>query len=447
MNYTDNYHMKLPAQTDYYNVDDFNDNFEKIDELLNEATVTVDSALSSTSENPVQNKAITLEINDLKNSVGDGKALVASAITEKGVATASDATFETMANNIAEISSGSSEVSGTVWGTSPVVNPTYYDDLTTLISKGLVQVSSLATNVSELQKKLTANLSCPYTLTDYGVKLYYDYGINAGLIVDYYNSGIRVRPFYGNSISGSTYLLNNIGIGIYKNSSLGVMIAFECNPQTKKIIDGNAVLIATAVNISGNNSFFAFVGKGDDSAYGINSLSDSVWGNSSFNYYVMTGGSLPTAGTNPGIIMQEDVCAYYNSTFYYNPNIRQGSAYNSNTHFSRFYDNEEKNYFVLNNRVVVSVSNDPDASYYNKIIAVLKEDVLVDEDTGITILSSINSTNNNAGVSNYSLAGVLNSMPESSDIVYDTVPTENSDNLIKSGAIYSALQDFASAIA
>ena len=25
--------MKLPAQTDYYNVDDFNDNFEKIDEL------------------------------------------------------------------------------------------------------------------------------------------------------------------------------------------------------------------------------------------------------------------------------------------------------------------------------------------------------------------------------------------------------------------------------
>ena len=37
-------------------------------------------------------------------SVSDGKALVASAITDKGVQTASDATFQTMADNIAEIS-------------------------------------------------------------------------------------------------------------------------------------------------------------------------------------------------------------------------------------------------------------------------------------------------------------------------------------------------------
>lgn len=39
-------------------------------------------------------------------SVSDGKALVASAITDKGVQTASDATFQTMAKNIAEIANG-----------------------------------------------------------------------------------------------------------------------------------------------------------------------------------------------------------------------------------------------------------------------------------------------------------------------------------------------------
>ena len=37
-------------------------------------------------------------VNDLKKSVSDGKTLVANAITDKGVATATDATFEIMAN-------------------------------------------------------------------------------------------------------------------------------------------------------------------------------------------------------------------------------------------------------------------------------------------------------------------------------------------------------------
>ncbi len=40
------------------------------------------------------------EISSLKTSVSNGKSLIASAITGKGVSTASDATFQTMANNI-----------------------------------------------------------------------------------------------------------------------------------------------------------------------------------------------------------------------------------------------------------------------------------------------------------------------------------------------------------
>ena len=42
-------------------------------------------------------------INDLKTSVSEGKSLIASAITDKGVSTASSATFQTMASNIGKI--------------------------------------------------------------------------------------------------------------------------------------------------------------------------------------------------------------------------------------------------------------------------------------------------------------------------------------------------------
>lgn len=43
------------------------------------------------------------EVNSLKTSVSNGKSLIASAITGKGVSTSSTATFQTMANNINRI--------------------------------------------------------------------------------------------------------------------------------------------------------------------------------------------------------------------------------------------------------------------------------------------------------------------------------------------------------
>lgn len=50
-----------------------------------------------------QGKILKAEIDDLKNSVSDGKTLVANAITGKGVTTATDAAFQTIANNIDKI--------------------------------------------------------------------------------------------------------------------------------------------------------------------------------------------------------------------------------------------------------------------------------------------------------------------------------------------------------
>ena len=44
------------------------------------------------------------EVETLKKSVSDGKTLLANAITEMGIETASDASFETMASNVSELS-------------------------------------------------------------------------------------------------------------------------------------------------------------------------------------------------------------------------------------------------------------------------------------------------------------------------------------------------------
>lgn len=70
------------------------------------SVVVIDKDLSETSENPVQNKVITEKLNEVFTSVSNGKSLIASAITDKGVITDAEATFEEMAENIGKIAGG-----------------------------------------------------------------------------------------------------------------------------------------------------------------------------------------------------------------------------------------------------------------------------------------------------------------------------------------------------
>lgn len=60
------------------------------------------------SDNPICAGAVLAEINELKKSVSDGKKIVASAITDKGIDTAATQTFKEFAENIRAITSGSS---------------------------------------------------------------------------------------------------------------------------------------------------------------------------------------------------------------------------------------------------------------------------------------------------------------------------------------------------
>lgn len=83
----------------------FNSEGKSVDELLanSSSSIVIDSELSKESENPVQNKVITEKLEEVFQSVSDGKQLVASAITDKGVLTSGDVTFEEMAVNIRSI--------------------------------------------------------------------------------------------------------------------------------------------------------------------------------------------------------------------------------------------------------------------------------------------------------------------------------------------------------
>ena len=76
-------------------------------------SVTIDSELSESSVNPVQNKVITEKLNEVFQSVSRGKEMIASAITDKGIETSGDASFEEIAASIRNIST-SKVVTGVV---------------------------------------------------------------------------------------------------------------------------------------------------------------------------------------------------------------------------------------------------------------------------------------------------------------------------------------------
>lgn len=80
----------------------------KILELIPTKTsqLTNDKAFVTNTDLEIQVNEINENINNLGESVADGKALIASAITNKGVSTSPEAAFADMANAIASIVAG-----------------------------------------------------------------------------------------------------------------------------------------------------------------------------------------------------------------------------------------------------------------------------------------------------------------------------------------------------
>lgn len=70
---------------------------------INDVTIPTLATKSRIEELEALIESLTAEVTDLKKSVSDGKELVAKAITRKGVPTATDSTFEELAENIRKI--------------------------------------------------------------------------------------------------------------------------------------------------------------------------------------------------------------------------------------------------------------------------------------------------------------------------------------------------------
>ena len=119
-------------------------------EVEKSVKVAVDTALSSTSTNPVQNKVVKKYIDDgvnaLKKSVSDGKTKVANAITDKGVETATDATFDVMAENISKIETGGGELHGATLAVSTEESTLFGQTVTLTLDGASVATTVFADN-------------------------------------------------------------------------------------------------------------------------------------------------------------------------------------------------------------------------------------------------------------------------------------------------------------
>lgn len=118
--YTSNYNLEKPDYNEVADIGVLNSNMDKIDAKMKElenaggggggassaANVSYDNGASGMSATNVQGA-----IDEVFQSVSNGKSLIASAITDKGVDTLATDTFQTMADNIRSIpKEGSSSV-------------------------------------------------------------------------------------------------------------------------------------------------------------------------------------------------------------------------------------------------------------------------------------------------------------------------------------------------
>ena len=110
----------------------------------------VDAEMSDISTNTVQNKVIKKyvddETNKLKKSVSDGKTKVANAITDKGVETATDATFDVMAENISKIETGGGELHGATLAVSTAESTLFGQTVTLTLDGASVATTVFADN-------------------------------------------------------------------------------------------------------------------------------------------------------------------------------------------------------------------------------------------------------------------------------------------------------------
>lgn len=113
MEYTQNYNLKKPEQDDFYNVEDFNENADIIDQKLKEAMEKAEQAFQSASNGKTGIAAVIGEPADsgdtfaqLAEHISNAKAIMADNLTLKGVIAQATESLSALAAKIANIVRG-----------------------------------------------------------------------------------------------------------------------------------------------------------------------------------------------------------------------------------------------------------------------------------------------------------------------------------------------------
>lgn len=215
--------------------------------------------------NVTEKGTLQKQIDDLKTdcfqSVSDGKALVASAITDKGVTTAPDATFSTMAQNVRNISAGVDISNDTVVAEVLLEGYTAHDAnqeqiIGTLPDKTVTDeytaTATLDTSNSELQMTIPA-----MGKYDTNNKLKATYAKIASLI------GLTAAKLVkGNTILGITGNSNNMDTSVGTITSAdqllkGIVGCSDGKTYTGTVVDRRGTTVAaTAVSQDDTNTYF-----------------------------------------------------------------------------------------------------------------------------------------------------------------------------------------------
>lgn len=127
----------------------------------------------------------SFDISDLKTSVSEGKALIASAVTDKGVDTSADASFQTMHDNILAIPAGG--LPGDVRTISLTADPADYGTVSGggVASDGMTVTVNAATETGYQFTEWKENGSTVSKLKDYTFEVSQDRNLTAEFIKAY----------------------------------------------------------------------------------------------------------------------------------------------------------------------------------------------------------------------------------------------------------------------
>ncbi|MBY0219465.1 phage tail protein [Paenibacillus illinoisensis] len=161
-------------------------------------------------------------LSDLKQSVSNGKASIAAAITGKGVPTAADATFTTMATNITHIDTGLKFNSGTVSTSGQSQSFQFLDGGTTSREQLIIPISIVGFRpkmiiVRGVGQSTFGNLVSVYSFRTRGQSPSDSIGTNYNTITDHninsLNSSIwRVYELTGSVITLTSAYINDIQV-------------------------------------------------------------------------------------------------------------------------------------------------------------------------------------------------------------------------------------------